>query len=244
MNNIPKLIHYCWFGGRVLPPLARLCIDSWKRYLPEYSIVEWNESNFDTHCCRYVEEANQAKKWAFVSDFARFQILYNYGGIYFDVDVEVIKDIGPIIGSGSFMGTERGSGNSIAIAPGLGMAAIPNLGIYKEIIDGYSERSFYLSNGDIDYTTVVEYVTNIFQKHGYIPQDKDIDTIENITIYPPEYFCPKDFWTRKINITNHTYTIHHYNASWLPLNYKIKNTVRRLVGEKFWYFLYRMKNSL
>ena len=103
---IPKIIHYCWFGGNPLPELAIKCIESWKKYLPDYEIKEWNESNFDINCCAYVREAYEAKKWAFVSDYARFWILYQHGGLYFDTDVELIKSIDDLIVKGAFMGCE------------------------------------------------------------------------------------------------------------------------------------------
>lgn len=107
LNMIPKIIHYCWFGGNPLPEDAKKCIASWKKYLPDYEIKEWNESNFDVNCCPYVKEAYEAKKYAFVSDYARFHVLYREGGLYFDTDVEVIKNMDYIIAAGNFMGFEK-----------------------------------------------------------------------------------------------------------------------------------------
>ena len=118
---IPKVIHYCWFGGNPLPESAKKCIDSWKKYCPDYEIVEWNENNFDISKNQYCREAYEAGKWAFVSDFARFDIIYKYGGVYFDTDVEVIKPIDSLIEQGAFMGVERNK--PINVAPGLGIAA-------------------------------------------------------------------------------------------------------------------------
>lgn len=104
---IPKIIHYCWFGGNPLPELAKKCIKSWEKYFPDYEIKEWNESNFDFNSCNYVKEAYEARKWAFVSDYARFKILYEYGGIYFDTDVEVVNSMEDILKKGAFIGRER-----------------------------------------------------------------------------------------------------------------------------------------
>ena len=104
---IPKVIHYCWFGRNPLPPLAVKCIESWKKFLPGYEIKEWNEDNFDVNIIPYIQEAYEARKYAFVSDYARFYILYHHGGIYFDTDVEVIKSIDDIIERGAFMGCEN-----------------------------------------------------------------------------------------------------------------------------------------
>ena len=106
---IPKIIHYCWFGGNPLPDDAKKCIASWKKFFPDYEIKEWNETNYDVSVCPYVKEAYEAKKWAFVSDYARFDILYKHGGLYFDTDVEVIKSFDDILTKGGFMGQEAGA---------------------------------------------------------------------------------------------------------------------------------------
>ena len=116
---IPKKIHYCWFGGNPLPLLAQKCIESWKKYLPDYEIIEWNEANYDVHKIPYISQAYKAKKYAFVSDYARVDILNEHGGVYFDTDVEVLKDLSPILAKGPFLGIEAAG----AIANGLGMAA-------------------------------------------------------------------------------------------------------------------------
>ena len=143
---IPKIIHYCWFGHNPLPPLAIKCIASWKKHFPDYEIKEWNEDNFNVNSIPYTYEAYSVGKYAFVSDYARFWILYQYGGIYFDTDVEVIKNMDDIINAGPFMGCENmfipKNKNSIAdINPGLGFGAIPKMEIYKNILDYYSNVS-------------------------------------------------------------------------------------------------------
>ena len=119
---IPKIIHYCWFGGNPLPASALKCIESWRKYCPDYEIKEWNESNYDVNKIRYSSQAYQAKKYAFVSDYARFDILYQWGGLYFDTDVEVIRPIDDILAKGAFLGLET----SETVNPGLGMAVSPN----------------------------------------------------------------------------------------------------------------------
>lgn len=227
---IPKLIHYCWFGGAPLPSSARKCIDSWKKFLPDYKIIEWNESNFSHNECSYVRQAYQARKWAFVSDFARFQILYEHGGIYFDVDVEVVKDISTILEAGSFMGLEHSGDGAYSINPGLGMAATPGLLLYKKILEGYSKRTFVKTNNKIDYTTVVEYVTSILCSYGFDPTSNEIQRIHGITIYPTDYFCPLDYITRRTQITENTVSIHHYDGSWLPVSSKFSKNVKRILG--------------
>ena len=208
---IPKIIHYCWFGRNPLPELAQKCIESWKKYCPDYEIKRWDETNFDLDCCDYVRKAYQEKKWAFASDYARFKILYENGGIYFDTDVELIKPIDDIVEKGAFMGLEKSS--KVSVATGLGLAANIGLSLLEEILDSYHHSHFEKdTNGS--YVTVVTRVTNIILKHGDILPNK-ISEVEGITIYPSEYFCPLDFYTGKMTITNNTRSIHHYTASWL-----------------------------
>lgn len=115
---IPRIIHYCWFGGKEIPMQYQAYIDSWKKYCPDYEIKEWNESNFNINCCSYVKEAYNAKKWAFIADYARFFILYNYGGIYFDTDVELLRPIDTLVENGNFMGLEcHGNGGRYRSRP-------------------------------------------------------------------------------------------------------------------------------
>ena len=223
---IPKIIHYCWFGGKPLDKLGQNCLESWKKFFPDYEIREWNESNFDLTGCKYAEEAYNAKKWAFVSDYARFKILYEYGGVYFDTDVEVIKSFDDILSKGNYMGCER-NGNSVA--PGLGMATVPNLDIIKEIIDDYEKSSFVKPDGAYDLTTIVERTTKILKKHGLSNAD-EIQSVADVNIYPPEYFCPINMETGKLTITPNTYSIHRFAGSWEKKSNKFRGNVYRLIN--------------
>lgn len=213
---IPKIIHYCWFGGSSLPESARKCIASWKTYFPDYEIREWNETNFDISCCAYVKEAYEAGKWAFVSDYARFWILYHHGGLYFDTDVEVIRSFNTVLSRGSFMGCEflLNHDCSVGINPGLGMGAEPSMPLYNEILDFYNQIHFRKDNGELDKSTVVDNTTAIFVKHGWLSNNIE-QTISDIIVYPTDYFCPMNYATGVITLTNHTLSIHHYTASWL-----------------------------
>ncbi len=210
-SNIPKKIHYCWFGGNPLPELAVKCIESWKKYCPDYEIIEWNESNFDVNCCDYVSEAYKAKKWAFVSDYARFKILYEHGGLYFDTDVEVINPFDDIVSKGAFMGREDDS--LLAVAPGLALGVCAGHEMYKELLKAYHSRHFINEDGSHNLKTVVDYTTEIFAKHG-LKKDSEIQLVDGIYVYPKEYFCPMDYISGKLDITENTYSIHHYSASW------------------------------
>lgn len=242
---IPKKIHYCWFGGNPLPNDAKLCIESWKKYCPDYEIIEWNESNFDFKECQYAKEAYEAKKWAFVSDYARFKILYDNGGLYFDVDVEIVQALDNIINNGPFMGIENDK--TKAVNPGLGLGVESGNKIYKEILDFYHTIHFINNGGTNNLKTVVDYTTEILKKHGLTNVD-GIQEIEEIAIYPKDYFNPMDMDTGKIKLTSNTVSIHHYAASWvdkysifrgkvyqLITNLLGKNTAekfRKLVGRK------------
>lgn len=233
--KIPKVIHYCWFGGNPLPELAVRCIDSWKKYCPGYEIKEWNETNFDINCCRYIRQAYEKKRWAFVSDYARFKILYDNGGLYFDTDVELIKPVDDLIAIGSFMGAEVGAiaSKELVAAPGLGLAAAPGLGLYKEILDYYDKCSFVDEMGeDTILDTVVTRTTRILKAHGY-KGDGNVEEVCGITIYPPDYFCPKNFRNGELIITENTRSIHHYTASWLNKREKKLNDIELWIGKKF-----------
>lgn len=240
---IPKIIHYCWFGGNLLPDAAKKCIESWKKYLPDYEIKEWNESNFDLNCCDYIKEAYEAKKWAFVSDYARFWILYRYGGLYFDTDVEVIKPMDNLIEKGAFMGCEQTvdvvEEDSLSVNPGLGLAVAPGLGLYKEILEYYNGIHFSI-NADGTYDTVVEYTTDILKQHGF-EGNGQIEEIEGVFIYPPDYFCPINYRTGKVTITENTYTIHWYSASWQSDYERFKTKMQHLLGEKATNWIIGMK---
>ena len=217
---IPKIIHYCWFGGNPLPEDAKRCIASWRHYMPGYEIKEWNESNFDVRCNKYCEQAYNAKKYAFVSDYARFWILYREGGVYFDTDVEVIRPMDDILSQGAFMGCETSpakGNNVITVAPGLGLAIESGHAIYKELLDLYDKRSFIMEDGTMDLKTIVTTTTEVLFKHGLQISDK-IQVIDGITIYPKDYFCPISI-DGKMEMTERTHTIHHYAQSWMPASH-------------------------
>lgn len=214
---IPKIIHYCWFGYKSLPPLAIKCIESWRKYFPDYEIREWNETNYNVHSVPYIHEAYEAKKYAFVSDYARFEILYKYGGIYFDVDVEVIQSMNNIIERGSFMGCENDADDQkmtmITVAPGLGIGVVSGLELYHEILELYATLHFVNPNGSLNLKTVVDYTTEQLCKHG-LKSTNEIQECAGIWIYPQEYFCPISVHDGKLRITSNTVSIHHYAQSW------------------------------
>lgn len=229
---IPKTIHYCWFGHNTLPKLANYCINSWKKFLPDYTIKCWDESNFDIHCCPYVEEAYQKKKWAFVSDYARFYILYQYGGIYFDTDVELIKPLDDLISHGGFMGIEQDSQQEITVAPGLGIASKPASKLYQELLQTYHKSHFINPNKTLNETTVGTYTTEVLKKYG-LKNITGIQQVLDVYIYPKEYFNPIDHITGRLIITPNTYAIHHYMASWCTQYSKKRGKIYQFLARNF-----------
>ena len=219
---IPKVIHYCWFGGNPLPEFAVKCIDSWRTYMPDYEIKEWNESNFDVNIIPYTKEAYEAKKYAFVSDYARFWILYKYGGVYFDTDVEVIRPLDEIINRGAFMGCEIDGQDphygDIAVAPGLGLAVEAGHEVYKAILERYANHNFLNADGSYNTTyAVVKLTTDILKSFG-MENIKGIQSVAGIYIYPQCYFNPFDDATGRLNKTSDTYTIHWFSKTWMKIN--------------------------
>ena len=222
-----KVIHYCWFGHGPLPRLAKKCIASWKKYLPDYEIKEWNESNFDVNMIPYTAEAYQAKKYAFVSDYARFWILYHYGGLYFDTDVEVIKPLDKILADGGYLGRE--SIKILGVNPGLGMYIPKGNAFLKEMLDEYSQLHFINSDGSLNLRTIVEYSDHVLIKHDVKVVNK-VQEYEGILIYPREYFSPFN----KSDLTENTHSIHHCAASWKGKDIQLKYRISRLLPLPLW----------
>ena len=237
---IPKIIHYCWFGGKPLPKSAEKCIASWKKYLPDYEIKRWDESNFDVNAIPYTREAYAACKFAFVSDYARFWILYHYGGVYFDTDVEVIRPIDDIINRGGFLGVESNRNGIYTVNPGLGFAATQGSAVIGEMVNLYSTFHFINTDGASDLKNIVEITTDYLSSKGLQNTD-EIQDCCGFTIYPKDYFCPIDYDTRELKITENTRTIHHYAESWVPRSTRFKNALSRLFGKRFMSCLIRIK---
>ena len=208
---IPKIIHYCWFGRGKMPPLAEKCIASWKKYLPEYSIKQWNEDNFDVSLFPYAEEAYRAHKYAFVTDVVRLYALYTEGGIYMDTDVEVLKPLDDFLGHPAFSGFEDEKNVPTGI-----MGAEKGSIWARENLSFYEGRHFIREDGTPDLTTNVTYITDYMVQHG-LRRDNTLQEFPGLAVmYPKEYFCPLNPRTRKIEKTANTATIHHFLGSWAP----------------------------
>lgn len=214
MNKIPKVIHYCWFGKNEKSPLLLKCMKTWKEKFPNYQIKEWNEDNFDITQNIYIKEAYENKKWAFVSDYARLSIIYQYGGIYFDTDVEVIKNFEHLLINGGYLGFENTSNqkDGKTVATGLGFAAPPHDETIYAMLKDY-ENIHFIVNGKMDLRPCTVRNTESLIEIGLKP-DGSMQRIGDITIYPYDYFCGYDLANSHPKITENTYTIHHYSALW------------------------------
>ena len=207
---IPKKIHYCWIGDKALPESARKCIESWKKFCPDYEIIEWNENNYDFSKNPYMKEALENKKWGFVPDYARLDIVYRYGGIYLDTDVEIIKSFDSLLNNKGFAGFELAD----HIALGLGFGAEPGNKIIKDLLESYKELHFLKQDGSLNLTPSPEINNKVFVKHGLIGNNRKQILDNCFTIYPTDYFCPKSFFDGITRVTPNTYSIHHYDSSW------------------------------
>ena len=230
---IPKIIHYCWFGRGEKPELAIKCIESWKKYLPDYNLKEWNEDNFDISRNQYVREAYENRKFAFVTDYVRLYAIYTEGGIYMDTDVEVVGGFDKFLHHHAFSGFET-DGNVPT-----GMMAAEKGSIWaKDLLDQYQDRVFVLPDGSFDMTTNTTVITNYMLDKGLILNNQFQDFPGLCTMYPADFFCPKDHRTGKIRCSKNTVCIHHFAGSWLEhgffkdLRHNLKTFLVKIIGEK------------
>lgn len=206
---IPKIIHYCWFGGNPKPESVKKYIESWRKYCPDYEIKEWNESNFNLNENDYCKEAYEAKKWAFVTDYVRLKALYEYGGIYMDTDVEVVKNFDDLLTYNSFMCFE----SPIAVSIGT-FGSVKKLKLIEYLLNKYKGRHFQWRD-DNQMITNLDIVTQVLQKKYNLKLNGMMQVLsDNIVIFPMEYFIAKSNLTGWIVKNEETYAIHHYAASW------------------------------
>lgn len=224
---IPKIIHYCWFGRNPLPEMALKCIESWKRYCPDYKIIEWNEDNFDVDALRYTKEAYECKKYAFVSDVARLKALYEVGGIYMDTDMELIKSIDNLLQYDLFLGFETDKQIAFGIC-----GSAKKTSFIEKMYDYYIDKSFILNNKFLNTTTIVTIATSFLSKMGLQLNGK-LQKINNNIVFPIDYFYTKNVLTKELVITNNSYGIHHYDASWLTEEEKLFQSIKANLIKKF-----------
>lgn len=240
---IPKVIHYCWFGRGQMPDLALKCIKSWKKYLPDYKMKLWNEDNFDITSVSYVKEAYEARKFAFVTDYVRLFALYTEGGIYMDTDVEILKSLDNLLSLPAFSGYES---NKYSNFP-TGLMASEAEGIWvREQLDYYTDKHFLNEDGTYDMTTNTQTISLIMQKNGFELTGKYHIYKNNMHCFPKDYFCPKTS-TGVLKITENTYCIHHFAASWYQPSFAKKMQLfifRKLIKPEFTDKLIKIKRKL
>lgn len=208
---IPKIIHYCWIGGNSKPESVLKCIESWKKYCPDYEIKEWNESNLDfTNAPEFVRQAYSKQAWGFVPDYFRLWIIYHYGGIYLDTDVQIVRNFDSLLIDEAFAGFE--DENHVALGLGFGSEK-GNAMIYDHMLK-YHELPFLNADGSLNRIPSPVITTEWLCTKGLVLGENKIQEINGLKIYPKEYFAPKDFDTGITKITKNTYSIHQYDASW------------------------------
>lgn len=195
-----------------MPDWAINCVESWRKFCPDYKIIQWNESNYDISKNDYMHQAYEKKKWGFVPDYARLDIVYHYGGIYLDTDVEIIRSFDELLNEKGFAGFE----SEKYVALGLGFGAEEGNPIIKEMLNQYENVSFINDDGTLNLLASPAYSSEILMQNGYYMNGK-FQKGENFTLYPKDFFCPQDYETGIINITDNTYSIHHYAATWHSL---------------------------
>lgn len=217
-QRIPKVIHYCWFGGNPIPDKYKKWMESWHKYCPDYEIVEWNESNYDVTKNAYMYEAYQCKKWGFVPDYARLDIIYNHGGIYLDTDVELVQNLDDLLYQDAYFGFEREENVNL----GLGFGAVAKSNILLQMKEYYENHYFIKENGEMDLTASPVIQTDILQKTG-LRMDGEYQRFGNVSIYPEKVLSGKCPYTRRVRLTPYTRSIHHFEATWTDEEFQERN---------------------
>lgn len=225
---IPKIIHYCWFGKGKKPALAIKCIESWRTYLPDYHLKEWNEDNFDINSNKYVQQAYENKKFAFVTDYVRLFAIYTEGGIYMDTDVQVLNSLDMFLVHPAFSGFE----NNNYVPTGI-MGAEKGSVWAGKLLSSYNNRLFIKQDGCLDLTTNTKIITDAMVKEGLILNNQYQNISNSVVFYPHDYFCPKDHGTGVITITINSVCIHHFAMSWLNPRKKLPSNIKKVLMKIF-----------
>ncbi|SFG80587.1 glycosyltransferase family 32 protein [Oribacterium sp. WCC10] len=210
---IPKVIHFCWLSGDPYPDSIKKCLESWGKLLPDYEIKLWSKDTFDINSVQWVKEAYEAKKYAFAADYIRFWALYNYGGIYLDSDIEVLKSYDTFLNHKCFMGFEY-----LGIPEAATIGAEPGLDWIKSCLDYYEGKSFYDSDGNMR-VDAVPYLIRLVLKGKYKRELRDNGNVLNLgelVIYPYQVFSPKNYYTDEIQSNDDTISIHRFASAWGP----------------------------
>lgn len=207
---IPKKIHYCWFSGKAIPAQLQQYIGTWKTLCPDYEIIRWDESNYDIHKNAYMAAAYREKRWGFVPDYARFDIIFREGGFYLDTDVELRRSLDDMRENTCYFGFE----SETMLNAGLGFGAEAGNPVIGTLRDYYDDLSFYRKDGSLNLTPSPYYVSNILEELG-VSRNGQLQRLEQVTVYPIDYFSAKDYRTGEIHVTPRTYSVHHFSCTWM-----------------------------
>lgn len=224
-NIIPKKIHYCWFGNKKMSSLNNKCIKSWKKYLPDYEFILWNEKNFDFTANKYCHEAYVNKKYAFVSDYVRLYVLEKYGGIYFDTDLELFSDLNAFLKFPAFMGFESETKISTAI-----IGSIEHHPFIVNLLSIYKSIPFVKEDGLFNLTTNVEYISKELNEIGFVENNQYQILQNNIHLFPKDYFSPKSWDLKITRKTKNTVCVHHFEGSWRvlpPIKFRLRGKIKK-----------------
>lgn len=234
-EKIPKIIHCFWFSKEAKPALQRQCIESWKKHCPDYEIKEWNIDNYDISGNSFVSQAIARKKWAFASDYARLDVIYQYGGIYFDLDVELIKNIDFFLDNKAFFGFDC----TDHIELGSGFGAVPKHPLIKQLLETYKNKEFINIDGSINDTPQPVIITPVFEENGFV-RNGERQSRDGITIFESDFLSPIDFILFEKNITNNTCCIHYFDDAWHTDEQCNKKRIAQKNAEKWKEIIYKM----
>lgn len=232
MASIPKIIHYCWVGGNPKPQSVLYCIESWKRCCPDYEIREWNERNYDFTKNEYMRQAYEAKKWGFVPDYARLDIIYEHGGIYLDTDVEMVRSFDHLLENQCFFGFEDTGDGENYVNCGHGFGAVPHHDAIRNARDLYAHLSFANADGSLNLLASPHYTTQSLRQLGLVQENRDQE-LPGVRVYASDVLCPKNFRTGKLHQTARTVSIHHFTASWVDEKIKAEMEHQKKIKNRF-----------
>lgn len=223
-----KYIHYCWFGDKQFPKLGKKCLESWKKYLPDYEIIKWSEENVDLNECPFVKGAYENKKWAFVADYVRCKALKEYGGIYFDTDMEVIKNFDNLLDCNTFLGVE----DSGYVAVGVWYEKNKDALLPTKLLEVYNNMKEFNINKMAD-VSIPKLISDVLKDYGLAQDTTEVQHLkDDIKIYPRDYFYPYSYNRDNNVFTDNTCMIHYYDASWIPVKERIENEMVRRFGKE------------
>lgn len=226
---IPRIIHYCWFGGNELPELERRCIASWSEKMPGCETVRWDESNFDFSSCAFAREAHAEGKWAFVSDYARFRILRDHGGVFLDTDVELLRPLDDLLALQAFTGFTK---DSSFVNPGLVVASEAGNHVMADVVRKYESMNLLPQQGRVHPQSSPRTLTALLEEFYGLRRDGSLQDLDGLTVFPAEFFDPIDPHSGLMNVTDETYSIHHYSGTWLFPAKKYRLELRKKLAPK------------